>query len=77
MTVLPYIKSMKDLEISTLGFEKQILRCIHMAFMCVQEVVKDRPFMTSVVLMLNGEKSNHPKEVAFVHKQNPSTLKFS
>ena len=32
----------------------EIMRCIKIALLCVQENVSDRPSMTSVVLMLNG-----------------------
>ena len=32
----------------------QMLRCIKIGLLCVQENVSDRPSMTSVILMLNG-----------------------
>lgn len=34
----------------------EILRCIHVGLLCVQQRPEDRPNMSSVVLMLNGEK---------------------
>ncbi|KAK7343550.1 hypothetical protein VNO77_12360 [Canavalia gladiata] len=36
------------------GSTNEIMRCIHIALLCVQENVADRPTMTSVVLMLNS-----------------------
>ncbi|KAL5169998.1 G-type lectin S-receptor-like serine/threonine-protein kinase [Glycine soja] len=34
----------------------EILRCIHVGLLCVQQTPENRPNMSSVVLMLNGEK---------------------
>ena len=34
----------------------EILRCIHVGLLCVQQTPQNRPNMSSVVLMLNGEK---------------------
>lgn len=34
----------------------EILRYIHIGLLCVQQRPEDRPNMSSVVLMLNGEK---------------------
>ncbi|KAK7401328.1 hypothetical protein VNO78_12721 [Psophocarpus tetragonolobus] len=34
----------------------EILRCIHVGLLCVQHTPENRPNMSSVVLMLNGEK---------------------
>lgn len=46
--------------------EPEILRCIHIGLLCVQERPDDRPDMSAVVLMLNGEKPlPRPKEPAF------------
>ncbi|XP_058724540.1 G-type lectin S-receptor-like serine/threonine-protein kinase SD1-1 [Vicia villosa] len=33
-----------------------ILKCIHVGLLCVQQIPEQRPNMSSVVLMLNGEK---------------------
>lgn len=35
---------------------QEILRCIHVGLLCVQQTPENRPNMSSVVLMLNGEK---------------------
>jgi hypothetical protein len=37
-----------------LGATTEIMRCIHIGLLCVQENVADRPTMTSVILMLNS-----------------------
>ncbi|KAK4255709.1 hypothetical protein QN277_008673 [Acacia crassicarpa] len=36
--------------------ESEVIRCIHVGLLCVQQKVEDRPDMSTVVLMLNGEK---------------------
>ncbi|OMO83122.1 Cysteine-rich receptor-like protein kinase, partial [Corchorus olitorius] len=47
--------------------ELDILRCIHVGLLCVQEFAKDRPTMSSVVSMLNSEIVDlpTPKQPAF------------
>ena len=37
------------------SFESEVLRCIQIGLLCVQEKAKDRPNMSSVVLMLGNE----------------------
>ncbi|KAJ1434821.1 S-locus glycoprotein domain [Sesbania bispinosa] len=73
------IRSMIDPDLSASGSENHILRCIHIAFLCVQEVAKSRPTMTTVVLMLNSEISHlpPPKQVAFVQKHYSSSFESS
>ncbi|KAK2457004.1 G-type lectin S-receptor serine/threonine-protein kinase [Trifolium repens] len=34
----------------------EVIRCIHVGLLCVQQKPDDRPCMSSVILMLNGEK---------------------
>ena len=36
------------------GLRNEIMRCIHIGLLCVQESVTDRPTMASVALMLNS-----------------------
>ena len=36
------------------GSTTEIIRCIHIGLLCVQENVADRPTMASVILMLNS-----------------------
>ncbi|CAN1319072.1 Cysteine-rich receptor-like protein kinase 28 [Linum perenne] len=38
--------------------ENEIARCIHIALLCVQETINDRPTMTSVALMLTNNLAN-------------------
>jgi hypothetical protein len=48
-----------------------ILRCIHIGLLCVQEIAKERPTMATVVSMLNSEivKFPHPSQPAFILRQ--------
>ncbi|MED6140625.1 hypothetical protein PIB30_095044 [Stylosanthes scabra] len=66
------ITSLIDPEIKDSCFEKSILRCIHIGLLCVQELTKERPTISTVVLMLISEITHLPPpgQVAFVHKQN-------
>ena len=44
----------------------EALRCIHIGLLCVQERPDDRPDMSSVVLMLNGERAlPNPRQPGF------------
>ena len=38
----------------------EMIRCIHMGLLCVQESVEDRPTMSSVVLMLSSHSLTLP-----------------
>ncbi|EPS60083.1 hypothetical protein M569_14720 [Genlisea aurea] len=42
------------------GSSGDMLRCIHIGLLCVQENAADRPTMVSVVLMLNGSSNTIP-----------------
>ncbi|XP_072951880.1 G-type lectin S-receptor-like serine/threonine-protein kinase SD1-13 [Typha angustifolia] len=46
----------------------EILKCINIALMCVQENAMDRPTMSNVIAMLSGESTNlpNPKQPAFL-----------
>ncbi|KAK7382681.1 hypothetical protein VNO80_01653 [Phaseolus coccineus] len=61
-----------DQEIWDPVFEKSMLKCIHIGLLCVQELTKERPSISTVVLMLISEITHlpPPKQVAFVQKQN-------
>ncbi|KAK2644253.1 hypothetical protein Ddye_019448 [Dipteronia dyeriana] len=54
------------------SFQSEILRCIQVGLLCVQEFVKDRPTMPTVVSMLNSEIVDlpTPKQPAFTERQN-------
>ena len=55
----------------------EIVRCLHISFLCLQQHPEDRPNMSSVVMMLRGESSLlEPKEPTyFVGKKLPSSRK--
>lgn len=40
---------------------EEVIRCIHIGLLCVQEKVTDRPTMSSVVLMLNKDSVTLPR----------------
>ncbi|ESQ54545.1 hypothetical protein EUTSA_v10024431mg [Eutrema salsugineum] len=49
----------------------EILRCIHVALLCVQQKPEDRPNMASVVLMFGSDGSlPHPKQPGFFTNRN-------
>ena len=49
----------------------EILRCIHVALLCVQQKPEDRPTMASVVLMFGSDGSlPDPKQPGFFTNRN-------
>ena len=52
-------------------FEMEILRCIQVGLLCVQEFAQDRPTISVVVSMLKSEIFDmpRPKKPAFTEKQ--------
>ncbi|KAK7302665.1 hypothetical protein RJT34_13558 [Clitoria ternatea] len=65
------ITSLIDPEISNPSFHSDIFRCIHIGLLCVQELARDRPTMTTVISMLTNETVNlpSPRQPAFIHRQ--------
>ncbi|KAL1195156.1 Cysteine-rich receptor-like protein kinase 28 [Cardamine amara subsp. amara] len=64
----------------TTGSRNEILRCIHIGLLCVQESPANRPTMDSVVLMLNSHSYTlpTPSRPAFVSESvMPSTVSSS
>lgn len=57
-----------DPAISEPCHEKDIMRCVHIGLLCVQEMAKDRPDVPTIISMLNGEISNLP---------NPKSSKYA
>jgi hypothetical protein len=59
----------------------EVLRCIHVGLLCVQQIPEDRPTMLSVVLMLSGESSlpmpRHPAFYTDSHKIDSSSSKHT
>ena len=52
--------------------ESQVHRCIHVGLLCVQKCSKDRPTMSSVVVMLGNEgvKLPQPKQPGFLFERS-------
>ncbi|KAL5062863.1 hypothetical protein RYX36_024600 [Vicia faba] len=73
------IISLIDPEVWDTCFESSMLRCIHIGLLCVQEVPKERPNISTVVLMLISEITHLPTpgKVAYVHKQNSRSTESS
>ncbi|CAL5344840.1 unnamed protein product [Camellia sinensis] len=63
-----------DPMISYQDFRSEILRCVHVGLLCVQEFAIDRPTISMVLSMLNSEISHlpTPKQPAFT--QTPKNL---
>ncbi|XP_021638374.2 cysteine-rich receptor-like protein kinase 5 [Hevea brasiliensis] len=67
-----------DSSLKDSGPPDEVLRCIQIGLLCVQEDVLDRPTMSAVVLMLNSETTlPTPKQPAFIlrksnNNSNPS-----
>nr|QMS43708.1 protein kinase [Betula platyphylla] len=62
-----------------LGSATEIMRCIHIGLLCVQENVADRPTMASVVLMLNSFSITLPvpsQPAFFMHSNIDSETAF-
>ncbi|GAU36624.1 hypothetical protein TSUD_387760 [Trifolium subterraneum] len=64
------IVTLIDPEICTPDYVEQILRCIHIGLLCVQEIAKERPTMATVVSMLNSEIVQFPRpfQPAFIQR---------
>ncbi|KAK7343545.1 hypothetical protein VNO77_12355 [Canavalia gladiata] len=58
------------------GSQNEIMRCIHIGLLCVQEDVADRPTMASIVLMLNSYSLTLPvpSQPAFVMDSRTRSL---
>ncbi|XP_020233636.1 G-type lectin S-receptor-like serine/threonine-protein kinase At1g11300 [Cajanus cajan] len=66
------ILSIIDQGIYDPSHHKDILRCIHIGLLCVQEHAAERPTMALVISMLNSEVAflPPPSQPAFIRKQN-------
>ena len=59
------------------GSTTEIMRCIHIGLLCVQENVVDRPTMASVILMLNSFSITLPlpsEPAFFMHSTTESNI---
>ena len=52
-------------------FKMEILRCIHVGLLCVQDFAKERPSISFVISMLKSEIVDlpHPKQPAFTERE--------
>lgn len=57
----------------------EVLRCIQVGLLCVQERAEDRPTMASVVLMLSSENPTmaNPKTPGFILGRSPAETNSS
>ncbi|KAK4403476.1 G-type lectin S-receptor-like serine/threonine-protein kinase [Sesamum angolense] len=62
------IEASIDTRISSPSYRSEVVRCIHIGLLCVQELPKDRPSVSSVLSMLNSDivELPEPKQSAFV-----------
>lgn len=51
----------------------EVMRCINVGLLCVQDHPGERPLMSSVLLMLSGDKAilPYPKEPGFIVRNVP------
>ncbi|PNY01731.1 G-type lectin S-receptor-like serine/threonine-kinase [Trifolium pratense] len=65
------VVSLIDPQICNPEYLDDILRCIHIGLLCVQEIAKERPTMATVVSMLNSEivKFPRPFQPGFIQRQ--------
>ena len=62
------------------GSSSEMIRCIQIALLCVQENMADRPTMATVVLMLNSHSvtlSLPSRPAFFMHSSNESDMSSS
>ncbi|GLT69400.1 hypothetical protein SLA2020_415550 [Shorea laevis] len=66
------ILALVDNMVADPSHHEEVLRCIHVGLLCVQEFAKDRPNMSAVISMLNSEIVDlpRPKQPAFTLRQN-------
>ena len=60
-------------------YEMEILRCIHVGLLCVQEFAKNRPTACTIISMLKSEIVDlpRPKKPAFAERQIGLDIEFS
>ncbi|KAK7292630.1 hypothetical protein RJT34_15481 [Clitoria ternatea] len=68
------ITSLIDPQIYDPSLYKDVLRCVHIGLLCVQELVRNRPIMATVISMLHSEIVDIPvpRKPAFIHSQTLS-----
>lgn len=68
-----------DASISKTSVQEQVMRCIHVGMLCVQDVANHRPNMPAVLLMLESEnvalpKPNQPTFTSMRHNLNDEDM---
>ncbi|XP_035545355.1 G-type lectin S-receptor-like serine/threonine-protein kinase At1g11330 isoform X3 [Juglans regia] len=73
------LAALLDPKISRSKFGKEILRCIHVGLLCVQEFAKDRPTVSIVISMLKSEIVDlpYPRQPGFTVNQITSESESS
>ncbi|WCJ42970.1 G-type lectin S-receptor-like serine/threonine-protein kinase At1g11300 [Euphorbia peplus] len=68
-------EALKDSILSDPSDEAEIIRCINVGLLCVQEFAKDRPNVSTVISMLNSEILDlpFPKQPAFAERHSDSS----
>lgn len=63
-----------DSSLDDLYSASELMRCIQVGLLCVQERAEDRPTMSTVVLMLSSETATmpQPKQPGFCLGRNPA-----
>lgn len=62
-----------DSAVDDFRIQPEMMRCIHVGLLCLQQNPDDRPSMSKVVLMLNGESTlPQPKQPGFLIDLIPS-----
>lgn len=58
------------------GYGAEIIRCIHIGLLCVQELPRDRPSVSAVLSMLSSEIADlpNPKQSAFTMRPTHSDV---
>ncbi|KAL8467844.1 hypothetical protein ACS0TY_031184 [Phlomoides rotata] len=68
------VDALIDPRISSLSYRAEVMRCIHIGLLCVQELPKDRPSVSVVLSMLSRDIENlpEPKQSAYSLNSNSS-----
>ena len=73
------IMALVDLTIWDPCFQMDISKCIHVGLLCVQELARDRPNVSTIISMLKSEILDlpTPKQPAFMERQIASNIELT
>ena len=73
------IMALVDLAIWDPCFQMDISKCIHVGLLCVQELARDRPNVSTIISMLKSEILDlpTPKQPAFMERQIASNIELT